>query len=202
MWTTGKSKSKKIHARANDMAGERYSKLTDSATKGASHGGGQRMGTMEIDALCAYGASGYIRELLNQRGDNAIAREDFNCKTYFDRKEVKDYIKDEKGQRRSVTQLLYMLLSLGIYTECDNGEIIKLSDKNGTDLSHVNGNYLQRHVGVSSTNVEELDDTKLDINNIGGDDGQEPEPTGGKFSSMMANLMAGKTGTKNRFEDF
>lgn len=138
---------KKIHARANDMSDEEYSKLTDAPTQGAARGGGQRMGTMEIDALCAYDVPDYISELFNVRADNAIARENFNLDTYFDPRIVKDYKKEEKGQRRAVTELMYTLLALGIMTESDSGEIIPLSKTNGEDLKHVKGQYIQRELG-------------------------------------------------------
>ena len=145
----------KIHARANDMSDEKYAAMSDAPPQGAQRGGGQRMGTMEIDALCAYGVSNYIHELTNERADNAIARENFNCKTYFDRKIVKQYLKESKGQRRAVTQLLYMLLGLGIMTECDNNEFIPLSKDNSEQLSHVNGYYLQRNVGKKFNTKDE-----------------------------------------------
>lgn len=138
---------RKIHARANDMADEEYSKLTDAPTQGASRGGGQRMGTMEIDALCAYDARDYIYELFNVRADNAIARENFNIDTYFDPKVARHLKRNSKGQRRAVTELLYTLLALGIMTTADADEIIALSKNNGEDLRHVKGQYIQRVVG-------------------------------------------------------
>lgn len=141
---------KKIHARGNDMSDEEYSKLTDAPTQGASRGGGQRMGTMEIDALCAYDAKDYIYELFNVRADNAIARENFNLDTYFDPKNAKEYKQNSKGQRRAVTELLYTLLALGIMTEADANEIIALSKNNGEDLKHVKGQVIQRTVGKGS----------------------------------------------------
>lgn len=137
---------KKIHARANDMSDEEYSKMTDAPTHGASRGGGQRMGTMEIDGLCAYGASNYIQELMNERSDNGIARANFNCSTYFDPKIVAPYKTKGRGQRRSVTQLMYLLLALGIMTEADDGEIIPISSNNNVELAHIRSGYLQREL--------------------------------------------------------
>lgn len=205
----------KIHARANDMSDEEYSKISDAATKGAARGGGQRMGTMEIDALCAYGASGYIKELMNERGDNGIARENFNCETYFDRNVVKQYINEFKGQRRSVTQLLYMLLSLGIYMECDSGEFLPLAKDNGGTLSHVHGDYLKRKVGVtyadSSSIIENSDVVTITSNTeqrVSYEDTETAEkadavlPTVGEPSMLEAvNMLRGiKTNPKYDFK--
>lgn len=138
---------KKAHARANEMSDEEYSKLTDAPTRGASRGGGQRLGTMEIDALCAYDASSYIHEALNERSDNAIARENFNLSTYFDPRIAKPYMKDSKGQRRSVTEFMYTLLALGIMPSSTDGEIIPMSYSNSEDLKHVKGQFIQRELG-------------------------------------------------------
>ena len=153
---------KKIHARANDMADEEYAKLTDAPTHGASRGGGQRMGTMEIDALCAYDAKDYIYELFNVRADNAIARENFNLDTYFDPKKSKVYKRDSKGQRRAVTELLYTLLALGIMTEADADEIIALSKNNGEDLKHVKGQVIQRLLGKNNRKSDNEDEDMSD----------------------------------------
>lgn len=138
---------KKVHARANEMSDEEYSKLTDAPTRGASRGGGQRMGTMEIDALCAYDAKHYIHEILNERSDNAIARENFNLRTYFDPRIAKKYMIDSPGQRRSVTEFMYTLLALGIMPTSTKGEIIPMSYSNGEDLKHVKGQFIQRELG-------------------------------------------------------
>lgn len=156
---------KKVHSRANDMADEEYAKLTDAPTQGAARGGGQRMGTMENAALCAYDAKNYIHELFNIRSDNAIARENFNLDTYFSPKLAKQYKKDSKGQRRAVTELLYLLLSLGIMTISDNGEIIPLSRDNGNELGHVKGQYIQRKLGRVSKFKNEEDADENECNN-------------------------------------
>lgn len=137
---------KKVHARANDMADEPYTLLTDAPTHGAAKMGGQRMGTMEIDALCAYGVSDYIHEIMNERSDNAIARQNFDIDTFLSKK-LGEKLKaglSTRGQRRSVTQFLYMLLALGIYTEADEDEILPLSPKNNIELRHLRPEIIQK----------------------------------------------------------
>lgn len=125
---------KKIHARGNEMMGEPYGKVTNSPTQGSSHGGGQRFGTMEIDALCAYGASAYIQELTNERCDNGIARNNLYVDTYLPSRARAEYHIDSKGQKRSVTQFLYSMLALGIMCEPEDGEFLPLNRDNGVDL--------------------------------------------------------------------
>ena len=126
---------KKIHARANEMSDEPYSLISDAPTKGASNAGGQRLGNMEVSALAAYNANGLLKEIMNERSDNAIARNNFNVKTFLNSKLGADLLEEGKGQRRSVTQLLYTLLALGIFTETTEDEIIPLSKDNHYDLA-------------------------------------------------------------------
>ena len=72
---------------------------------------------------------------MNERSDNAIARNNFNVDTYLNAKLGESLKEEGQGQRRSVTQLLYTLLALGVFTEPTEGEIIPLSKNNHFDLS-------------------------------------------------------------------
>lgn len=125
----------KVHARGNEMTHEPYASLSDAPTKGASNAGGQRLGNMEVSALAAYNANGLMHEIMNERSDNAIARNNFNVDTYLNAKLGESLKEEGQGQRRSVTQLVYTLLALGVYTEPTEGEIIPLSKNNHFDLS-------------------------------------------------------------------
>jgi hypothetical protein len=135
---------KKIHARGGQNIWEPYGEMTDAPTHGSSNGGGQRFGTMEIDALCAYGASAYIHELTNERCDNAIARDNFNIDTYFPGELRKQYHIDSPGQRRAVTQFLYSFLALGVMCEPNDGEFIPLDKDNGAQLAHWKPSVIQQ----------------------------------------------------------
>ena len=135
---------KKIHARGGETVGEPYGELTDAPTHGSAKGGGQRFGTMEMDALCAYGVPGYIHELTNERCDNAIARSNFYVDTFLPGKLREQYRIDSPGQRRSVTQFLYSLLALGVMAIPEDGEFIPLSASNGSELAHWKPSVIQR----------------------------------------------------------
>lgn len=127
---------KKVTARAGQTYGEAYGELTDAPIHGASVGGGQRYGTMEVDALCAMGVANYISECVNERCDNAIARDNFYIDTYLPKPIQKQFHINSPGQRRSTTQFLYSLLALGIMPEPEDGEFIPLSSENGEELAH------------------------------------------------------------------
>ncbi len=135
---------KKVHARAGETYGEAYGEVTDAPTHGSSKGGGQRYGTMEIDALCAMGASGLIRELTNERCDNAIARNNFYVNNFLPPQLHKQYHIEGSGQRRSVTQFLYEMLALGIMCEPGGHEFLPLSKNNGEELAHWKPSVIQR----------------------------------------------------------
>lgn len=135
---------KKVHARGGETQGEVYGELTDAPTHGSSKGGGQRYGTMEMCALSAMGVSGIIQELVNERCDNAIARNNFYVNTYLPSKLRKEYLIDGPGQRRSVTQFLYSMLALGAICEPEDGEFLPLSSNNGEELAHWKSSVIQR----------------------------------------------------------
>lgn len=135
---------KKIHARGGETMGEPYGELTDAPTHGSSKGGGQAFGTMEMNAVCAYGASGYVQELTNQRCDNAIARNNMYVETYLPPSMRKRYLNPGRGQRRSVTQFIYTMLALGLMCEPTNGEFYPLNSNNGAELAHWKPSVLQR----------------------------------------------------------
>ena len=124
----------KIHARGGELMGEPYGEVTNAPVHGSSHGGGQRFGTMEMNAIGAYGVSAYAQELTNERSDNGIARNNFYVDTYLPPKLRDKYRIEGKGQRRSTTELLYRMLALGVMSEPEDGEFLELSYKNGEQL--------------------------------------------------------------------
>ena len=60
----------KVHARCTGP----YVAMTQQPVKGRSHGGGQRLGEMEVWAFKAYGAEYNLRELLTIKSDNLDGR--------------------------------------------------------------------------------------------------------------------------------
>jgi DNA-directed RNA polymerase beta subunit len=111
----------KLHSRGGFLTSPYVSK-TESPTKGASNGGGQRMGYMELDALAAYGAEELLREITNERGDNYIARNNLTVKTLHSGDPT--YMLDERnGIRRSTEYMFELLKSLGTHIEATEGEL-------------------------------------------------------------------------------
>lgn len=171
----------KVHARGGATQGEVYSRIYDAPTHGKARGGGQRFGTMEISALAAMGASNAIHEIVNERCDNSIARNNFIVEHYLP-KGIRDqyYIKDAngnlaKGQRRSVTEFLYHMLSLGIMPECTEGEFLPLSKYNGQELSYWKTSTLQSaklprknsnsNVQTTASNNQAVDQKRQNLQN-------------------------------------
>ena len=126
----------KNHARGGMMLDEPYQRLHGAPTHGSSESGGQRSGTMELDAYCAYGCSKVIEEMINERGDNPVARNNLVVDTYLDPSLHKEYKMKGRGQRRSVSRFLYTLLSLGVHTAPSDGEFYELSSENSEELKY------------------------------------------------------------------
>ena len=129
----------KVHARGGEINDEPYGEVTDAPTEGQSRNGGQRFGTMEINALSAYGTSAYISEIVNERCDNGIARNNLYAETYLPDNVKKKYKINKRGQRRSVTEFLYKMLALGIMAQPDEDEELQefypLSSSNAEDFA-------------------------------------------------------------------
>lgn len=134
---------KKKHSRGNEMTDAPYSEMANAPTHGSSAVGGQRMGNMEVSALAAYGVSEYVQELMNERCDNAIARSNFYVDTYLKGKDKLQYRNNKPSQRRSVTQLLYTLLSLGVMVDCDENEFAQLASTNYDDLKRLDPRFIR-----------------------------------------------------------
>lgn len=112
---------KKLHVRAGYLT-ERYTRRGSSPTQGAARGGGQRMGEMEIAALSAYGASAYLQEIINDRGDNPVARNNFTVKNALGG--TLDYlVNPNTAIRRSTEEFIYKLEALGCVVEFTQDEL-------------------------------------------------------------------------------
>lgn len=90
-----------------------YLQKGSSPVQGSSHGGGQKMGEMEIDALAAYGVSQYIQELMNARGDNPVARSNLTAQAIYGKGSPYD-LPEDSAIRRSTEQFLYYMEALGV----------------------------------------------------------------------------------------
>lgn len=112
---------KKLHVRAGYLT-ERYTRRGSSPTKGAARGGGQRMGEMEIAAMAAYGVSAYLQEIINERGDNPVARNNFTVEYALDGNP--DFLVEaDTAIRRSTEEFIYKLEALGCIVEFTQDEL-------------------------------------------------------------------------------
>lgn len=118
---------KKIHVRGGLVSGEPYLEMTNAPTKSAANNGGQKFGTMEMDALAAYGCSSYMWELFNIRGDNGILRNNWNAELLH--KNYGYYIPDNHAYRRSTFKFIATMLALGVNIESDRNEIPGISEE-------------------------------------------------------------------------
>lgn len=110
----------KISYRAGEAEGERYMSKTNSPTKGRKSNGGQRFGSMEVAAYCAYGAEAWLNEMFKYRSDDGSGRLAFAMDKYYGSKEYYD----EMTQRRSVTEMVTLLAGLGVDMTASDGELI------------------------------------------------------------------------------
>lgn len=200
---------KKIHARGNEMMGEPYGKVTNAPTQGSSNGGGQRFGTMEMNAVCAYGASAYAQELTNERCDNGIARNNLYVDTYLPSRLRDAYRINSKGQRRSVTQLLYSLLALGVMCEPEDGEFLPLSRDNGVELGRWKMSALRsasKNSDVVVKNDEETADEPIQSDEINDAwntiNGIMPVPAASSTSEDTQTLDSGTVKANTGIEAF
>lgn len=111
--------TKKMHARGGFVT-EPYVEKTSAPTHGSAKLGGQRFGEMELDALAAYGASAFMQELMNGRGDNPVARNNLTVNAMH---KGSNYLLDEKtGIRRSTEEFVNRMEALGVKIEFE-GEL-------------------------------------------------------------------------------
>lgn len=156
---------KKIHVRGGLPSGEPYLEMTNAPTKSAANKGGQRMGTMEFDALAAYGASNYMWELQNLRGDNGILRNNMNVEALHahDGYEIPDNLE----VRRSSEKFMACMLALGCYAESDRNEIPSVKKEDiekrytytAEALMHVTDTTTSERRRRTETDVEVAEDT-------------------------------------------
>ena len=123
---------KKVHGRAG-LCSEPYVKKKDSPTESSAKLGGQRQGSMELDAFCAYGAAGYVDEMINSRGDNSIARNNLTVDAIHTGNKYK--ISSGYSMRRSTEEFITTMMGLGCKIEFDQGELPNI------DRDYIEGKY-------------------------------------------------------------
>jgi len=106
----------KFHARSGYLR-EDYLKRASAPTEGAANGGGQRMGEMEFAALAAYGASSYIQEVMNERGDNPVRRNNVTADAIYGGSAYS--VSEEYSVRRSTEEFVSIMQALGVDVTID-----------------------------------------------------------------------------------
>jgi RNA polymerase rpb2, domain 6 len=92
-----------------------YTKLYDLPTRGASKGGGQRMGYMEVDNMFTYGASAMLKEEFNELGDNMIERNNVAAAKTLS---MDNYIPEtDTTQRTSLRMFNMYLMCMGVFPD-------------------------------------------------------------------------------------
>lgn len=103
--------AKKEHARAGYLT-EPYVEKLDAPPKGASKKGGQGYGHMELNALAAHGASNFMTELLNERGDNNVKRTNMTLSAVHEGNSY--HLAESTAIRRSTEIFVNTAESLGV----------------------------------------------------------------------------------------
>lgn len=102
----------KIHVREGATS-ETYNEASQQPQQGRAHGGGQKMGEMELVTLAAYGAVGTLEECMNEKSDNVGARYELT----MDALGHPTVVPEEYCSPKANDNLRYLLEALGVYTE-------------------------------------------------------------------------------------
>ena len=149
----------KISYRAGEAEGERYMVKQNSPTKGRKSGGGQRLGSMEVAAYCAYGAEAWLNEMFKYRSDDGSGRLAFAMDKYYGDKSYYG----EMTQRRAVTAFVIMLASMGMDATCTEKEFIDALtlQKNGA-LHYPKLNSIRSDMSFSTFNRKKVERVRLE----------------------------------------
>lgn len=153
--------SHKLHARSGPLE-EDYSQITKQPTEGAAHGGGQRMGEMELCALAAYGAKKFLHETCNGTSDNVRARGN----TLIDALGLEEPPYSSDDLPHSVEMFKYYLEALGLRVEENEGiypadSLDAAAERVLPDIRHMLAN--QSNVVQPVTDVSSLFTTLMEV---------------------------------------
>lgn len=102
---------KKVHGRGG-LCTEPYVTKLSAPPKGSSKQGGQRMGHMEFNAFAGLGATAWMHELLNERSDNYVARNNLTVDVLHSGSESFQ-LDGETGIKRSTEYFVALMEALG-----------------------------------------------------------------------------------------
>ena len=158
------------------LSDSRYDENDGRPTQGASRGGGQTIGTMELNALMSYNVPNYIYEIMHERGDDPVARQLMTMKLLGTDEVMREEdlnILKHSSCRRSVTKFVNMMAGLGVEVEIDDPEqgIIDVNNVDpdeqfiystgaviGTVVPTLNRDEDERSKKVQEDNLDALDD--------------------------------------------
>lgn len=147
----------KLHVRAG-MLEQTYSQLNYQPPKGASRGGGQRMGEMELVAIAAYGAQAFLQEVMNEKSDNVGGRANIHLEALG----YNERVPDAYCVPRAVESLIYMLEGLGVHTEMKTSELPDLGLYNSmSKYTYDVRTLIRNRIGNMSSNPKESNDSIL-----------------------------------------
>lgn len=99
-----------------------YARVDGCATRGAKRGGGQKVGNMEMHAICAYSMNNYLKDITGVQGDNVVLRNKDAINSIIS-KDLQGEVEglddvmnsdDYLNQRRSLTNYVAVMGSLGV----------------------------------------------------------------------------------------
>ena len=102
----------KIHVREGATS-ETYNEASQQPQQGRAHGGGQKMGEMELVTMAAYGATATLEECMNEKSDNVGARYVLT----MDALGHPVNLDDKLCSPRANDNLRFLLEAMGIYTD-------------------------------------------------------------------------------------
>lgn len=147
----------KIAYRGGMAEGEQYVSRTNAPTKGRKQSGGQRLGSMEIAAYCAYGAEHWLNELFSSRSDDGAGRVAFAMDKYYGDKSFYKY----PSQRRAVTELVVSLAAMGIELSGTDGELIDVMSLQSRDFDYPRLNTIRKDITFGKFNRPKHEQKKL-----------------------------------------
>lgn len=107
----------KVHSREGATS-ETYNEASQQPQQGRAHGGGQKMGEMELVTLAAYGATGILDECMNEKSDNVGRRFELTSNALGNPVNVPR----EFCTPRANENLRYLLEAMGVYTDIIGSE--------------------------------------------------------------------------------
>lgn len=107
----------KVHSREGATS-ETYNEASQQPQQGRAHGGGQKMGEMELVTMAAYGATAILDECMNEKSDNVGKRFELTSRALGNSVTVpKEYCTPRANEN-----LRYLLEALGVYTNITGDE--------------------------------------------------------------------------------